>query len=202
MKTLTKYIAALSAFLFASLASASVYQIEVIAFSHVNSRSVNQEQWQSANQPPSFSDALSLNNQNANNYYQALSPAQFLMQREQAEFNRNPEYRTILHTAWLQPFTGGTSPTIHLTGDGGPYSINGTIRISLDRYFNTSFNLYFAAPENALARYDTHNSFHQSDNLVYFHIQEKRRMKSHELNYIDFPLFGVLIKIIPVEQKL
>ncbi len=180
------------------LANAAVYQVEMIIFSHLTQSGVTQEQWQSSNPPPSFSNTLSLQNTNASGYYQALSPEQFVLKREQSEFNRNPQYRTLLHTAWLQPFAGSTPPAIHLIDNHS--AVNGTVRINVNHYFNVALNLYFAVPENMLARYDNRNYFHHSNNLVYFHLTETRRMKSQELNYIDYPLFGVLIKIVPAKK--
>lgn len=47
--------------------------------------------------------------------------------------------------------------------------------ISVKRYFSVSLNLLFKK-------------------------EDYRRMRSNELNYIDFPSYGVLIKIVPIES--
>lgn len=210
-QTLTKcslIIVGVIGLLSADIASAAVYQIEMIVFSHLTTSGVTQEDYPSVNAPPSFTNALSLENQNASGYYQQLAANEFVLQREQTEFNRNPGYRTLLHAAWQQPFAGASAPTIHVFGGHSydvngqtQYSVNGTVRVNVERYFNVALNLYFAVPENMLARYDNRNYFHNTNNLVYFHLTETRRMKSHELNYIDYPLFGVLIKIVPVNSS-
>jgi hypothetical protein len=201
-----KFILGLISLCYVGLTNAAVYQVEMIIFSHLTTSGVTQEQWPSVNPPPSFADALPLQNSNASGYYQALGSNEFILQREQAEFNRNGGYRTLVHAAWLQPFTGSSAPTIHIFGGNNydangqtQYAVNGTVRVTVNRYFNAAFNLYFAVPENMLARYDNRNYFHNTNNLVYFHLTETRRMKSHELNYIDYPLFGVLIKIVPIK---
>lgn len=164
-------------------ARAAAYQVEMIIFSHLTPEGIAQEQWPLITPPNDFQNASEI---------PALPVSAFIMQREQLDFKRNPGYNVLLHTAWSQP-NRGSGPLLHVQGDG----VNGTIRISVDRYFDVRFNLYFAVSENTLASIGKNGYFKNSSNLVYFHLKETRRMKSHEMNYIDNPLFGVLIKIVP-----
>lgn len=133
-------------------------------------------------------------------------------------------YVILLHTAWLESFASHVSPPfIHLYGgqvwdsDGNALNIspppafpisnpnsfnwemNGTIRITLDRYFNVHLNLLFAEPTNGWSHLisDNHPFKNMANNFAYFDLNQTRRMKSNELNYIEHPLYGVLIQIVP-----
>lgn len=151
-----------------------------------------------------------------------LPQNQLTLNREQTRINSRPGYQTILHIAWLQPVASPKqAKSIHIFGgnmysangqsvgtdfDGTqPYSkqviwqINGSMRISVQRFFNVSFNLLFAAPTSLLTRLANNNYFTQSGSaLSYFRLLQSRRMRSNELNYIGHPLYGALIMITPV----
>ena len=107
-------------------------------------------------------------------------------------------YQVLLDIAWQQeiPVTKYAQP-IRITGD----KIYGTITINRDRYFNISTNLILTEPAAYL---DDIAPGNYTDNITdnyykSFQMLQNRRMRSKELNYLDHPLFGMLIKIIPVE---
>lgn len=79
------------------------------------------------------------------------------------------------------------------------YPISGQIRLSLDRFFNFKFNLVYTEPLTKLKKIDSKfNQHKQWGKWVYFHLRQSRRMRSKEINYIDHPLYGLLIKIKPI----
>jgi len=161
--------------------------------------------------------------------YQILTPKTWQLNKEASRLAKHG-YVILLHTAWLQSFDPKQkSPLIHLYGghawtpDGKQLSLtpalafpvtdptsfnwemNGTIRITLNRYFNVHLNLLLAEPShywNNLISND-HPFKNIVNNFAYFDLKQTRRMKSNELNYIEHPLYSVLIQIssYPISQN-
>lgn len=196
---------------FIETAQARIYQIELIVFSHLTQQSVSQEQWPMVN-PNDFdlNNALRLkadNNQSDN--YTLLPPNQFTLKKEQQALNKKSTYHTLLHVAWRQVvYAPRDSRAVSIEG-GNTYNIDGktqrqltgTVRVSIQRYLNVSLNLLFIAPTSQLSHLANNDYFANAGPYVYFHLSQNRRMRSKELNYIDFPLYGVLIKVIPIPEN-
>lgn len=190
---------------------AKAYHVELIIFSHMSKKSLNTEQWPQSNPGPSqYANALMLAPTISNQqFYRLLEQQDFTLAKEQTRLNKySATYHTITHIAWRQQvFEPLYAHAVHITGGqvynkGGQITpqVNGTIRVSVKRYFDVNFNLTFAAPAYAIAKLARNNYFDNAPNgLVYFHLLQTRRMRSDELNYIDFPLYGILIKITPVK---
>lgn len=64
--------------------------------------------------------------------------------------------------------------------------LQGTITLSRAHYLHLDTNLWFAANANG--------------QTFFAHINEPRRLKSGELHYLDNPLFGVVIRVTPVDH--
>ena len=78
-------------------------------------------------------------------------------------------------------------------------SSNGLLAIKLDHYFNLKFNFVLAIPTANLTSIDSSwddNKFW--GDYSYFHFLNSRRMRSEEINYIDFPLLGIIVLITPL----
>ena len=145
------------------------YQIEMIIFSHFTFQNKAEEQW------PNL-DPNNFNFKYATTTATLLHPAQFILKNEQNQLNQKPTYQILLHIAWRQSVVDARhAQTMHIQGK----NVDGTICVSIRRYLNVTLNLLF------------------KNNLDYFYLSENRRMRSNELNYIDFPVYGVLIKIVP-----
>lgn len=144
------------------------YQIEMIIFSHFTFQNKTEEQW------PRL-DPNNFNFKYATNTVSLLHPSQLTLKNEQNQLNQNPTYQTLLHITWRQPVVDARhAQTIHIQGN----NVDGTICVSIQRYLNVTLHLLF------------------KNNFDYFYLSENRRMRSNELNYIDFPVYGVLIKIV------
>jgi len=198
---------------FAALGEAQQYQIEVIAFSQLNSGGLDSEQWPNIEPHLDFSTASNF----------ALLPSnQFKLEPVLHSLEKNPQYKILLHIAWRESLAQlNQTHKIHLYGgqafdENGkklsgfisdqqtPYGqaavwqVNGLMSVSLDHYFNLGMNLYFAEPINELKSTSQNGYFSPADDgLFYFHLQENRRCKSGELNYFDYPISGVLVEIFP-----
>lgn len=176
-----------------TFAADNLYQIDLIIFTHITDTALSSENWpnilkqpylQRATEPP-FSQTLGL-------------------QSEATSLQQQPDYKIILHTSWQQKITSSRhAKWLHIYG-GQPYDVqgkpiqpddnrlptywelNGKLKISKDNFFDIYANLYLTIP--------TENT----ENLVplrTFILQEHRRTKLNQLNYLDHPLFGALIKI-------
>jgi len=189
---------------------ARAYQIELIIFSHMSEKSLTTEQWPILNPNTySYTSAATLAPTTSDvKYYRLLTPQDFTLAKEQTRLNKFiSTYHTVMHIAWRQQiFEPRYARPVHIEGgkiynsSRNPTSqINGTIRISVQRYLNVSLDLIFAAPASAISKLARNDYFKRApNNLIYFHLLQTRRMRSNELNYIDFPLYGILIKITPL----
>ena len=130
-----------------------------------------------------------------------LSPAEYLLKREKNRIANNNQYTLLLHTGWKQKLSdlNGTK-SVHIHG-GAMFDrnnedideIDGTITISKNRFINIKTNLFLTEPSYEIAEI--------SNGLFSYPMQNSRRTKENELNYIDNPVFGLLIKITPPQEK-
>lgn len=66
-----------------------------------------------------------------------------------------------------------------------PPVLDGTIRVHLARYLHADVDLVY----------------HRKDVETPFRLSASRRMRSGELHYLDHPVFGMLVKVIPYEPE-
>lgn len=172
----------------------TLYQVEIIVFEHVTS-SAEKQFWPSQVTEPDVSDAIELspplsinttdNTTLPSPTYQLLPERKFKLKREENKLQSQSNYKVLLHIAWIQPI-GDAEDTrpIQITGSKDNSTINGTITLSMDKYIdiNTVLNLN----DNTLGETQT------------FQLKQIRRTRVNELNYLDNPLFGMLIKITPI----
>ncbi|OGO92667.1 MAG: hypothetical protein A3F10_00475 [Coxiella sp. RIFCSPHIGHO2_12_FULL_42_15] len=213
------FVLAILLFLTSPLAFATTaYQFELIVFAHIDAASFQSEQW----------SALSKESVNVNSTLNSgvtlLSPAQFVLTDEQRRLNQYSHYETLLHLAWRESLTElNKSHSIHLYGghlydnDGHiiqtssneslPYSpsqhwqLNGKVTVRLERYFDLNFNLLLAVPSHEVAKLTSNSQmFNLSQPFTYIQLAQRRRSRSQELNYLDHPLYGVLFKIVPINE--
>lgn len=196
-----------------------VYQIEVIVFSHITAQGLKSEQWPwTPTTYLSSSRTIDLSS-NDDSTFSALSRHYFVLSPEQRQLEKNDRYQVLLHLAWRQKIAApkDASP-IHIYGGDiynssgrvvgkaeygrQPYNpasvwqVNGTITPSLIRYIDIKMNLLFAQPVSTLP--GASNFANVQGRFAYFRLQQTRRMRSKELNYIGHPLYGVLVKVVPV----
>jgi hypothetical protein len=83
------------------------------------------------------------------------------------------------------------------------WQLNGKIKLSKDRYFDIRSNLYLTLPETIFGiNPDTQQiGLFQPIPLMTFTLNEHRRTRINQINYLDHPLFGALIQITKIDQK-
>lgn len=200
MKIIIKFIISIclciSILAYADTDSSDWYQINVIIFEHITPQALQAELWPAITNIPDLTKAIEP---------QLLPVSQSQLKIETRRFSRKiaqrENYKVLLNITWQQeiPITYHAEP-IHILGD----KIDGTITINKDRYFNIKTNLILTEPADYL---DSIGHGNYADNIKdeqfqSFQMLQTRRMRSNELNYLDYPLFGMLIKIMPLSVPL
>lgn len=184
------------------------YRIEVLIFSHLTPHNAQSEQWPTvSNTPPkktlgSTEIELTTNHEVniINGNLTLIQPSQFKI--KEAPIKKNYAQHVLSHFGWIQDFSQIPSIEIALDkmpNDQAPTSIQGLIHLDLKTYFNIRFNLLLSEPSSAFLHILSDRQLKNIiDNRAYFSLNQTRRMRSKELNYIDHPLYGILIYIEPI----
>ena len=102
-------------------------------------------------------------------------------------------YRIIGHGMWLQPVPdrGAAIPLLLQLGeraDSGLYEVEGTISATRGRYLHIDVQLW----KNDLGPLI-------GERHSFIELRESRRMRSREVHYLDHPILGMLVKIVPAD---
>lgn len=195
-----------------------VYQIDIIAFKDIKGlQNIATTQWLPY-QTPSFENALSLKQQSLIpsieqsqlELYTPLPKQQFLLRADAAHIRRSSLYNLVTQQSWLQQALVPSQTQTVLITSGQNYSddesnpvweLMGTVRItrSLYQYLNLKVNFYLTEPGTAVNKNtDTPEVSSEYPGLQMLQLKETRRIKVNQLNYIDSPGFGLLIKVVKV----
>lgn len=156
--------------------------------------------------------------------YNLLPRTKFKLNREEYLLNKQNGYHVVLHEAWYQTLSSPQQAIpIHLYG-GSAYDnqgntvthntygdiqyqptlnwqIDGTLTLSVKRFIDAHFNFWLTSPLSKINNLLGDNHFNQvQENLMFFRLIQNRRMRSNELNYVDYPFYGILLKIIKLKQ--
>lgn len=190
MRKLLLFILFFSPFALAETAFDRTYNVQILVFSHITLQSLQAEQWPFLSQTvlDSFNQSLSSD--------QTVKPAR-LLQREKKILERNPDYRILFSGSFTRTWHGDTDTVSFPISNGS--NLKGNMSIMLDHYFNVHTDLLLTEPTAFLEKLDTNNYFKNWNHDTFsFQFSQDRRMRSNELNYLGYPLMGVLIKIIKV----
>jgi hypothetical protein len=145
-----------------------------------------------------------------------LPEEEFTLERAARQFALLDAYKTMMHFGWTQPaFPEEDTPAIELRLLAEPpEGLAGTLTLYLSRYLHLVVDLALDAPDkfevevvdddsffsfgDARERYGDDYAFEPMP--VRFRIQENRILKNGELRYFDHPKFGVLAKVMRVEE--
>lgn len=187
----------------------SAYQVEMIVFSHITPSNLSEENLNEQNQYPNYFNQQPFQDKRASitaTDQKAVRETQLLLRQEAMKLQKHAKYKILLHKGWKMTFLNGTQQ-LRLFG-GKAYEENDLILHTFEGFVNIQKKRYFTVSLNSLFSMPRPESFEGSlmtneldSHLVHFHWTQKRRMRSNELNYLDFPLYGILIKIIPLHKK-
>lgn len=120
----------------------------------------------------------------------------------------------FIHEVAAPPVIGGETVSEQRTGTEAseikttPSILEGVLRVTLARYLHLEAELTFKdkqpeiiATDNPFVVLDTQSEREKIQKQGVIHLKQKRRrMRSKELHYIDHPVLGILINIIPYEK--
>lgn len=113
------------------------------------------------------------------------------LQAEAARLASNGPYELLLRAAWRQPGLDRQQAFFIDAGDLDAGSrqkgLSGRVRLILSRYLHLETDLRY-------------NGSAEVEDSVY-QIHETRLLRSGELNYLDHPAFGVLVRVSPHRQE-
>lgn len=161
---------------------------------------------------------------------QPLTPLAHLMFADKAsKINRRHDMEVIWHQAWIEPVQGEEKAIRHPIDvslkDKLDIQLRGTLQLYVSRYLHINTDLtiqhYALAESKELAalslpssstdkpdyRTDLLNdgkvslSEPQLTPIRSARIRQSRRMRSNELHYVDHPMLGLVVKVIPIETE-
>lgn len=173
---------------FCSQAFAGDYIIELLIFENLNRGGI-EEQWRDDFQNDTNTTAAMTNVS-----WQAASSYKLGNARD--SLARSSDYRPLLHTAWRQSVSKRGRPVaLPDNGTATDTFVSGSVTVTRGRYLHLDLDLVLnTAPDSNYIGEDYRFGSVSSS----IRLQQKRRMRSKELHYIDHPRFGVLALITPV----
>jgi len=178
-----------------------LYQVEVLLFQTPISESAT-ETWPEHPLLPDLSKARQLSNYSPSQAvqpFELLPRNKFLLNQEQWVLTHKLDAKIIAHYAWLQDFASKetihlyANPELQLSSSTQPpynadesWTIDGTLTLSKNNYFNLSANLLTTLSINGKP--------------VNFLFKQKRRLRKEEIHYLDHPLIGMIVKIKEVKK--
>jgi hypothetical protein len=172
------------------LHAADWFQIEVVVFARDDSASGSEEIW------PSDSGVIEHGNTRIANYADAPRGGWRLTGAKQRL--RSAGMTPLVHRAWAQPVynkRNARSVPLRAGSDIAPGvpRAEGLITVSVNRYLHVELDM--------LLRGKMGGAPLLPGEFQNYRFKQHRRMRSKELHYIDHPLMGVLIEILPLENQ-
>ena len=183
------------------------YHIELILFSQLQTQSLNNEKWPEVSALNLPDNVIQLVGTNPNGLsplprnFQMLSKNQWRLSSQQYALNHNDHYQTLLHLAWNEGFKryAKTRPLYIQTEQ-----LSGVMQITMQHYFEFQSDIIYNVPTDVLTQYTKLSDYkgkNLQNNQATFQIMQSGRMRSHELNYLDHPVLGMLIQIDPIQSS-
>ena len=194
------------------------YQVEMIVFAR-NDNAAQQEVWPHNIKLAYPENLITLKTSEAGDSgaFTMLKPSERQLNAQAASIARNSGYSLVFHQAWRQMIYNKKTSILINGGKtfNGHQELEGSIDLSVAQYLKLQTNLWltqFSAANNINDLGDswpelpsipgTEPSVDQpTDYLIkrIVKISQQRSMRSQEVHYIDHPLLGIIIKIIPYD---
>ena len=191
------------------------YQVEMIIFARAENNP--QEAWPKDIKLAYPNNLVAIkSSSNDSDGFNVLEPGERKLNSQAAAIVKNGSYTLLFHQAWKQMIYGRKT-NIAISGGktfNGHQELEGSIALSVGQYLKIQSNLWLTQfvpagtnltetwpelpmlPNTSAAEADK-----AQDYLIkrIVKMSQERSMRSNEVHYIDHPLLGVIIKIIPVE---
>jgi hypothetical protein len=171
--------------------AANLFQIDLLLFRHKNASGVSNEHWPRVSVGPDRENAIALQQARpAGSPYAQVPGNARKLNAERLQLDRSGRYETLLHLAWLQPAANGDKgEKLYFQlpdSSGGAARLSGVIRIDRSRFLHADLDAVYQQNFASSSESGGGESWR-------FRLQEKRRMRSNELHYLDNPAFGALM---------
>ena len=203
------------------------YQVEVVIFDEPGSAAQTEEIWPGEPGPPDLdrsielagSDGLSPPGEDGVPHaFRLIDTGKLSLRGVWSRLSRSGQFRPLAHLAWQQPGLGPRSARpVHLVAWGKAAGasarpglspiVDGTLRIYRTRFLHAEVDLLYRPaggnllgkdPLRARAGALTQTDAGTGTDGPAYRLQTHRKMRSKELHYIDHPLFGLLVKVVPL----
>ncbi len=193
-----------------------LYQVELIVFAR--NQAAPEEHWPTDIKLTYPENLLSLKSEaSAYEEFSLLAPNERLLNPHAATVSKG-SYSLLYHQAWRQMIYGRKT---HIAISGGKtfnthQELEGSISLSVGQYLRIQTNLWLTqfvpAGSNVTETWpklppqpNTVNNAGETnqDYLIkrIVKLNQERSMRSNEVHYIDHPLLGIIVKIVPVETS-
>ena len=123
---------------------------------------------------------------------------------------RRDDMKVIWHQAWVEPIQEREKSILHplnieLEEEDLKIHLSGDFSLSLSRYLHIHSNLNMQHSVRQMTEPDAEaeaTPLSTWQPLRAAHIQQNRRMRSSELHYLDHPMLGIMVQIMPIPDKL
>lgn len=193
-----------------SAQAASLYRTEVILVAYKNETSLNNEHWPKYLAEPTSATVKSQTSASLNTASSTNAPLS--LQEEVRRINQMRDMKVIWHQAWVENLEENASPILHSINvnltDKVAMSLTGTISVSRSRYLHFNSDLIMqhsklhSSPANLENTQADPTGTEMDANSPYIRaaqIKLSRKMRSGELHYLDHPMLGIIVKVVPVK---
>lgn len=177
------------------------YQFEVLVFRRINPGAGTTEGWKLNPGTPDQTDSVSLTRgplmqNNKPIAYRALPAEEKSLTRAWHAMRSSRDFRPLYHIAWRQPVAHPDQATpIYFRLEAKRESafeeplprLEGTLKFGIKRYLHLETDLLLRVEAD-----ETGSGAEYGPRLRSYRMQEKRRMRSGKLHYLDHPMLGVL----------
>lgn len=189
-----------------------LYQVELIVFSRTESNP--QEHWPN-DVKLAYPENL-VNLASPPEGFSLLNANDRLLNPQAATLAKSGNYSLLYHQAWRQMIYGKKT-NIAISGGktfNGHQELEGSISLSVGQYLKIQTNLWLTQFASAgtnlvetwpelppLPNTTVGEEGKSQDYLIkrIVKVSQERSMRSNEIHYIDHPLLGIIVKIVPVE---
>ncbi len=210
----------------ASSASAATYKVEMLVFKHLDNPGQGRSPLSAYAEQPDTGGAVDLLAGEQRDGFRLLTGSTLSLNGVKAKLEASGKYQIMEHIAWRQPGLRKSSAKPVRITSGHDYSdeypermqskwstdnsglpvniiaaprlreLDGTVKIVLGRFLHIYTDLIYRKPVST-ETVDIDRTL-SSNTLADFTLKMHRRMRSRELHYIDHPMLGILVRIVPL----
>jgi hypothetical protein len=183
------------------------YQFEVLVFERIASGAGATESWSSNPGRPATTNAIQFSKGqplkgNEPIAFRMLPPEERSLGGAWGQMRRSRDYRPLYHVAWRQPMENpNRAKPIYFAlspangaqiSELNPPKLEGTLKLSIRRYLHLEADIVLHKPISGSDPQASQGNFGYAPRFRHYRLQERRRMRSGKLHYIDHPVIGVL----------